>query len=322
MTAIEPGADLCEGRYRIERLLGTGGMAAVWFAHDRRLNRPVAIKVISDTLAADPQFVHRFEREARIAAGLSHPNLVRVYDYGDHEGRPLLIMEYLPGTLSELLRRRGPAAIDSEDLARDLLGALSEVHSAGIVHRDVKPANVLLDEEGRARLTDFGIARSDDATQLTQTGVVIGTAAYLAPEVALGAPAGVGSDLYSLGVLLSECAGGRLSPSLDALITRLTAPEPDDRPRSAAAALADLQAIDQPEGETQVRTATAVAPVREVRAGRRPPRPAVLIGVALVTIAVIAGLRAGDTDQPGSRVDPALERRLDAMEREVRAAVR
>ncbi len=233
-----PGVKLADGRYRLERRLGAGGMAAVWLAHDERLGRLVAVKVIADTLADDKQWLARFSREARAAAGLSHPNIVQVFDYGVESGRPYLVMEHVDGSsLAERLADPEAPPLNVRALAGELLAALAHVHAAGIIHRDIKPANVLLDAEGHAHVTDFGIAQPQDATSLTQTGMVIGTLRYLAPEVADGQPATVLSDLYSAGVLLREVAGETPPPWVTALLHALTAADPQQRPSDAAAAL-------------------------------------------------------------------------------------
>jgi len=190
MRAVTNQADdasLEDGRYRLRDRLGTGGMSSVWLAEDHRLDRLVAVKLMSEVLASDPRCVERFDREARIAAGLSHPHLVKVYDVGSEETRPFLVMEYIAGgTLEDRLRSSKQGSLDVEALARQLLDALAHIHEAGIVHRDVKPANILIGSDGRARLTDFGIAQSAEATRLTQTGEVVGTLKFLAPEVADG----------------------------------------------------------------------------------------------------------------------------------------
>jgi serine/threonine protein kinase len=190
LSSLAAGSTLCDGRYRLEAVLGRGGMAIVWRATDVQLERTVAIKVISDVLAGDPRFVQRFDHEARLAAGLSHPNLVKLFDYSVEEERPFLVMEYIAGgTLREARGHR----LDALALGRELLDALAHIHAAGILHRDVKPANVLLDTDGSPRLTDFGIARSEEQTGLTLTGQVMGTLRYIAPEVAAGEPATVRS---------------------------------------------------------------------------------------------------------------------------------
>ena len=192
---------LLSGRYRLRRRLGHGGMAMVWLGFDERLERPVAIKVLSDTLASDKTYLERFRREARVAASLQHPNLVPIYDFGSGD-RPYLVMEYVEG--GDLgVRLRGGDEPDPRVLAEQLLGALRHIHAAGVIHRDIKPNNVLVDSYGEARLTDFGIAQPADAISLTKTGEVIGTETYLAPEVLAGEPATVRSDLYALGVVLS-----------------------------------------------------------------------------------------------------------------------
>jgi serine/threonine protein kinase len=234
------GTALGGGRYVLERHLGSGGMASVWLARDEALGRAVAIKLMADTLADDPRWLERFKREARAAAALSHPHIVKVFDFGIEEHRPYLVMAHVPGGSLRDRLRDGGAPPEAAGLARELLGALAHVHAAGIVHRDVKPGNVLLDEHDRAQLTDFGIARPQDATAMTQTGMVLGTARYLAPEVAEGAPATERSDLYAAGGVLRE-AGGEAA-GLGALIGALTDPDPERRPASADDALAMLDA--------------------------------------------------------------------------------
>jgi serine/threonine-protein kinase len=226
------------GRYRLERALGHGGMAAVWLATDERLGRSVAVKVLSDTLAHDAEYLYRFRREARVAAGLQHPNLVPVYDFGAGE-RPYLVMEYIPG--GDLAERVEAGDVpDVESLAEELLSALRHIHAAGVLHRDIKPQNVLIDAAGHARLTDFGIAQPRDATALTKTGQVIGTETYLAPEVKQGAPASERADLFALGVVLADLAREGAGAGVRELTERLRDPDPDRRPRSAAAALGTL----------------------------------------------------------------------------------
>ena len=200
---------LFDGRYRIIRKLGTGGMANVYLAEDEVLGRRVAIKILDDRHAGDDQFVERFRREAKNAAGLSHPNIVSIYDRGEAEGTYYIAMEYLDGrSLKELIVARGPAPIHlAIDYARQILAAIRFAHRHGIVHRDIKPHNVLVDGEGRLKVTDFGIARAG-TSQMTEAGSIIGTAQYLSPEQAKGAPVDETSDLYSVGVVLYELLTG------------------------------------------------------------------------------------------------------------------
>jgi hypothetical protein len=234
------GVRLGADRYRLEHLLGHGGMASVWLAHDEVLRRSVAVKVLSDSIASDPQYLARFQREARVAARLNHPNLVNVFDFSATGERPYLVMEYVEGgNLAD--RLAAGMSVKRGRIARELLAALAYIHAVGVLHRDVKPQNVLIGEDGRARLTDFGIAQPEDATSLTQTGEVLGTARYIAPEVMNGERASERSDLYSLGVLLRECPIDDHAPKLERLIGRLTAADASLRPASAAAALARIE---------------------------------------------------------------------------------
>jgi eukaryotic-like serine/threonine-protein kinase len=286
-TALGPGT-LLGGRYRLERRIGGGGMASVWLATDGQLRRAVAVKVLSDALAGDPGYRARFRREAKVAARLSHPSLVRVFDTGDEDGRPYLVMEHVPGpTLAA--RIAAGERLDANRLASELLAALTHIHRAGIVHRDVKPANVLFDPAGRAKLTDFGIAQPADATRITQTGEVIGTLHYMAPEVAAGESATARSDLYATGVVLAEAAGEEATPQLRRLIDSLRATDPAERPISAEAAVARLDAAP---------TAPTV-PVAKRRREIEIPLWAVLgalgaIAVAAIAVALIAGGGGGN----------------------------
>ncbi|MGH9151457.1 MAG: serine/threonine-protein kinase, partial [Acidimicrobiales bacterium] len=198
------------GRYRLGPLLGRGGMAEVYEGHDERLDRPVAVKVLRAEMAADPGVRERFEVEGRSAARLAHPNVVAVFDTGEEQGTPYLVMERLPG--DTLADRMADGPVDQEWLravAADVLAALGAAHAAGLVHRDVKPGNILMAADGRAKVADFGIAKSlEVAGDLTGTGLLVGTPAYLAPERLDGRPATERSDLYSLGVVLYEALAG------------------------------------------------------------------------------------------------------------------
>src|SRR5215212_9820347 len=201
---------LFDGRYLIVRKLGSGGMANVYLAHDQELGRRVAIKILDDRHAADEQFVERFRREAQNAAGLSHPSIVSIYDRGEAEGTYYIAMEYVEGrTLKELVVARGPSPLGiAIDYTRQILSALRFAHRNGIVHRDIKPHNVIVDGEGRVKVMDFGIARAGAASQMTEAGSIIGTAQYLSPEQARGAPVDQTSDLYSTGIVLYELLTG------------------------------------------------------------------------------------------------------------------
>ena len=199
------------GRYRLETLLGRGGMAEVWRASDTKLARTVAVKVIHASYAQDPHFAERFLREARVVASLEHPNILPVYDFGDEDGIPFLVMPHLAGgTLRDRLRGR-PAPIGvAAAWIRQLADALDAAHAAGVLHRDVKPANVLLGKDDRLFLADFGIAKMvETLTGLTATGVVVGTPVYMAPEQAQGQSASPATDRYALAVVAYEILAGR-----------------------------------------------------------------------------------------------------------------
>jgi beta-lactam-binding protein with PASTA domain/predicted Ser/Thr protein kinase len=260
-------------RYVIERKLGSGGMAIVYLAEDQELGRRVALKLLDDRHASDEQFVERFRREAQSAAGLNHPNIVSIFDRGHAEGTYYIAMEYLDGrTLKELLVRNGPTPIPiAIDYARQILGAVSFAHRNGIVHRDIKPHNIVVGSDGRLKVTDFGIARSG-ASQMTEAGSIVGTAQYLSPEQARGAPVDPRSDLYSLGIVLYEMLTGQvpftgdtpveiamkhlsqvpeppsaLRPTvphdLDAVVMRALAKDPEQRYASAEEMDADLARV-------------------------------------------------------------------------------
>jgi serine/threonine protein kinase len=281
------GADrVLGGRYRLIREIARGGMAIVWEARDGLLDRHVAVKVLHPQFAEDPEFLERFRREARAAARLSHPNIVSIYDVGeDVEARtPFIVMELVEGgNLKDRIRRAAPLA-DGEirSIGAAVASTLEYAHKRGLIHRDVKPQNVLLGEDGRPRLTDFGIAQAITSNGLTRTGAVMGSVQYLAPELARGRPATPQSDLYGLGTVLYEMATGRvpfqgetdlatalahieqippsprslnarLAPDLERTILRAMAKSPDQRFHTAAEMASALRALP---------TATAAAAVR------------------------------------------------------------
>jgi serine/threonine-protein kinase len=257
-----------DGRYRVLRRIGSGGMADVWLAEDTHLQREVALKVLHRRFAQDREFVERFRREAEAAAGLQHPNIVSVYDRGEFEGTYYIAMRYIQGpTLKELIDR-GLSPFEAALLVRQVLEAARTAHRHGIVHRDLKPQNVIVDEEGKAVVTDFGIARAG-VSEITQTGSVMGTPHYLSPEQAQGHEVTSVSDLYAIGVILYEAMTGRVpfegesavavamkqvsqtpqrpssinprvSPSLDAVVMRALEKDPGQRFQSADAFIAAL----------------------------------------------------------------------------------
>ena len=210
MTEVA-GNTVFDGRYRVLRRIGSGGMADVYCAEDTHLGRQVAIKVLHRRFAQDQEFVERFRREAKSAAGLNHPNVVGVFDRGEHEGTYYIAMEYLEGqTLKDIVTAEAPLQQERAiDLGLQILQAAGFAHSHGVIHRDFKPHNVIVDDHGHAKVTDFGIARAG-ASEMTETGSIMGTAQYLSPEQAQGHAVTATSDIYSIGVLLYEMLAGRL----------------------------------------------------------------------------------------------------------------
>jgi len=321
VAAAIGNGEILKGRYRLERMLGRGGMAAVWLGHDEVLDRPVAVKVLSDTIAGDPGFVARFRREARTAASLSHPNLVGVYDYSEEGERPYLVMQFVPGENLASLQERGEG-VDRDQLARELLEALDHIHAAGILHRDVKPANVIVEPGGTAKLIDFGIALPRDATALTSTGLVLGTERYAAPEVMEGQPATERSDLYSAGVLLRSC-DGPCSRELRFVIVWMTNSDPEGRPASARQALARLEGGEEPGERTQVFEPLARPQVKPppprtyTRAGSHRGRlgaAAAILGVlaAVLIVAVVVLGGGGDEGRGGAGAAKQAKAKKDA----------
>ena len=301
---FEPGMTINE-RYELGRQLGAGGMARVFLAHDRLLDREVAVKVLFDRYAADPSFVERFRREASAAAGLNHPNIVAVYDRGEADDSYYIVMEYLAGPdLKEVIRRRAPLPPgEAVDYALQILAALGAAHRRDVVHRDVKPQNVMVAEDGHLKVTDFGIARAGAQTEMTEVGSVIGTAQYLSPEQARGDDVTAASDCYAVGIVLYEMLTGRVpfdgdrpmtvamkqvneppvppriyEPAvpleLDAVVVKALAKRPGDRYRTAEefrGALLDLRG--ELEGGTAMTRAFAAAPATAATRVMPPSAP-------------------------------------------------
>jgi serine/threonine-protein kinase len=317
MSMVESGT-LVDGRYRVVSRLGSGGMADVYLAQDRLLGRQVALKLLHHRFAQDQEFVERFRREASSAAGLSHPNVVAVFDRGEWDGTYYIAMEYLPGrSLKAVVREHGPIApSDAIDIVVQILLALRFAHRRGIIHRDIKPHNVILDEEGRAKVTDFGIARAG-ASDMTMTGSIMGTVQYLSPEQAQGYAVTEASDIYSVGVVLYELLTGsvpfegesavtialkqvsvqptppsqlnpQVSPALDAVVMRALAKDPAQRFAGADELIAALQ---------QARAGIAPAP------GGWGPDPAQAGNGAPPTAALPMPLPSAGSD--GKPADPA-----------------
>jgi eukaryotic-like serine/threonine-protein kinase len=230
-----PMADeVIAGRYRLLEPLGRGAMSSVWLAQDDELERRVAVKMLAQSADRD-----RFEREARAVAALSHPNICSLYDYGEADGRPYMVLEYLPnGSLEERLKDGPLPDQETTRLAAEMAAGLAHAHERGLVHRDLKPANVLFDAEDRAKIADFGIARMGGSGTLTEAGTVLGTASYISPEQASGQPAGPASDVYSFGVILFRMLTGRL-PFVSTNAMELVRMHRDDPPPSVADFRAD-----------------------------------------------------------------------------------
>ncbi|ADB48454.1 protein kinase domain-containing protein [Conexibacter woesei] len=316
---------LLNDRYRLEARIGTGGMSTVYRALDTTLERPVAIKLMNREIASDSDQLERFRREARAVAQLSHPHIVGVIDAGEDAGRPYIVFEYVEGeTLKERIRRLGQLPIgEAVAYAIEIARALGAAHARHIVHRDVKPQNVLIDEEGSAKVTDFGIARTLDEDGLTQDGRVLGTTDYVSPEQALGHPVGGQSDLYSLGIVLWEMLTGsvpfrgenqvavamkhvreeipdvrelrpEVSASLASVIDRATAKDLLERYRSDEELIADLEdvlALETARAGSATGEATTVIRTLPRSAQRRLPlsvrRPAWLAVLALLVVAAL-----------------------------------
>ena len=330
--------DVIAGRYRLIEPLGRGAMSAVWLAHDEELDRNVAVKTLAPT--ADRA---RFEREARAVAALSHPNICSVYDYGESDGKPFMVLECLPnGSLEERLAG-GMSLPDDESqvIAAEIAAALAHAHERGLVHRDLKPANVLFDTEGRAKIADFGIARMGGAGTLTEAGTVLGTASYISPEQASGQPAGPPSDVYSFGVILFRMLTGALPfvstnamelvrmhrddpppavsdlrtdapPGLAAVANASLAKDPAARPADGAALVAALHGGGVAAGgvaasQTETAAATQVIPPTTRRRRRLPVLPLVLLALVLLGGGVALALSVTGRDDSPTAPAPSLD---------------
>ena len=322
--------DVIAGRYELVELIGRGGMSSVWRSHDRLLDRTVAIKLLHEQYTTDEEYVERFRREARSVAQLSHPNIVTVIDRGEEDGRQYIVFEYVEGeNLKQVIERSGPLPVrDALLLALQMARALGFAHDRGLVHRDVKPQNVLLNEDGQAKMTDFGIARSVDVDGMTITGTVLGTSEYIAPEQARGQRVDALTDVYSLGVVLYELLTGGVPfqgenfvtialrhvnepapsvldrrpdvpPRLGMAIERAMAKRPEDRFASMDELVEELEAcLDEldpaSEEATLISRRPLAAPQRRQPEGRRRRRRGGILWpiAALVAVLAVAALAA------------------------------
>ena len=298
-------------------------MATVYLAHDEELDRAVALKILAENLAGDATFRDRFEREARLAARLSHPNVVRVFDVGESDGRPFIVMEYVEGhTLADELGRHGPLAPErAVDLALQICSGLEAAHASGLVHRDVKPRNLLLRPDGVLKIADFGIARAAESTRLTEIGTILGTAAYLAPEQAEGVEATPAADLYSVGAVLYELLTGRVPYTatslvellakqqagppgriagvptwLELAVSRCLEPDPSERPATAGDLAGELAQGSTP--TIPLARGAPGPPVLHVGSQRRRWGVVVLLALALVALYFIVRSRNTGTPAP------------------------
>ena len=312
-------AEEIAGRYTLEGRLGFGGMSTVHLALDRRLERQVAVKLLAEHLADDPAFVSRFQREAQAAARLVHPNIVQVFDSGRDErsGRYFIVMEYIEGaSCAEILRDDGWVEVDEAvRIIEQACEGLHYAHRHGVVHRDVKPGNLLRAREGDIKLADFGIAKATEQSSITQVGSVLGTAAYLAPEQARGEEAGPSADLYALGVVTYQLMSGRL-PYEATSLTELALKQQQEEPPT----LDTIVAAVSPELADAVAIALALDPrdrypsAREMRRGlsegargispAEPHEPSRSAPPTSATTVLAAGPRPGGGAARAERVSP------------------
>src|SRR5437588_4577927 len=301
--------ELIDGRYRVMSRLGAGGMADVFLAEDQQLGRKVALKLLHRRFAEDPDFVERFRREAQAAAGLQHPNVVSVFDRGAYDGTYYIAMEYLPGrSLKQLIRQEAPLdPLRAIDITIQILKAARFAHRHGVIHRDLKPHNVIVDEAGHVKVTDFGIARAG-ASDMTETGSIMGTAQYLSPEQAQGHAVSASSDLYSVGVVLYEMLTGRVPFDAEAAVTIAlkhvsearaapSAVNPSVPPELEHVVMWALNknATDRPHDADEFIAAleTAKAAILSGQSGQHTASIAALAGAAPVAGAALVGAAAG-----------------------------
>jgi eukaryotic-like serine/threonine-protein kinase len=312
-------------RYQLGELIATGGMGTVHRAVDTHLGRPVAVKILKRVLADDATFLERFRREARAAAVISHPGVARVYDYGERSSEPFIVMELVDGdTLAERIARGGPLPWQHAfAIAEQVAAALSAAHTHGVVHRDVKPANILIDRAGRVKVTDFGIARAARATTLTRPGMVLGSANYVAPEQAQGNPVGPAADLYSLGCVLFESVTGTTpyqGRSAVAIATQhVSAPVPDPRDHVAdlpePAARLIMRSLGKQPDDRFPSAASMAAALHDARLGRDPSAPSDDQTVALPALHLPDPVDGPDgPDVPGGAAPEAITTTLPRAE--------
>lgn len=281
------------GRYELDSRIAIGGMGEVWEATDHVIGRTVAIKILKDEYMGDPGFLERFRAEARHAALVNHEGIASVFDYGEENGSAFLVMELVPGeALSTILERDGSLSTDKTlDIVAQTSAALQAAHAAGLVHRDIKPGNLLITPDGRVKITDFGIARIADQVPLTATGQVMGTVQYLSPEQASGHPASPATDIYSLGIVAYECLAGKrpfTGESQVAIAMAQINEQPPALPPTVAAPVQNL-VMAMIAKKPDDRPATAAAVARAATALRRGD-----VAAAAAAVPAIAGLAAGD----------------------------